>query len=170
MWPNAEAFRSRRKGCRCESCHADQPSLSELLLGRPIWNVNRTSEPGLGANECVLLMEDVAQVHGIPPVFGGRAQAPACSSKRTVRPINGIALDECRARERYPARRPAFAPSFGSVNHFSPPSARSSKSSALRDQAGKRDRPEVFARVAQALAGSHHRGTTSRASPVSVRI
>ncbi len=25
----------------------------EFRLGRPIWNVNRTSEPGLGANECV---------------------------------------------------------------------------------------------------------------------
>ena len=33
----------------------------------------------------------------------------ACSSKRTVRLINGIALDQCRVRERYPARRPAFA-------------------------------------------------------------
>jgi len=31
---------------------------------------------------------------------------PACSSKRTVRLINGIALDQCRVRERYPARRP----------------------------------------------------------------
>jgi len=35
----------------------------------------------------------------------------ACSSKRTVRLISGIALDECRVRERYPARRPfLFAP------------------------------------------------------------
>ena len=40
----------------------------------------------------------VAQAAGIPP--------SACSSKRTVRLINGIALDECRAREHYPARRP----------------------------------------------------------------
>ena len=72
----------------------------------PFWNVNRSSEPGLGANECVPLLRDVVRVHGIPPVFGGRAQAPACSSKRTVRLINGIALDECRVRERYPARRP----------------------------------------------------------------
>lgn len=40
----------------------------------------------------------VAQAHGIPPT--------ACSSKRTVRLINGIALDQCRAREHYPARRP----------------------------------------------------------------
>ena len=38
----AEASRSNREGCRCESRHADQ-----------FWNVNRTSEPGLGANECV---------------------------------------------------------------------------------------------------------------------
>ena len=34
-----------------------------------IWNVNRTSEPGLGANECVLLLEDVVRVHDIPPAF-----------------------------------------------------------------------------------------------------
>jgi len=35
---------------------------------------------------------------------------PACSSKGTVRFINGIALDECLARERYPARRPFRIP------------------------------------------------------------
>ncbi len=40
--------------------------------------------------------------------IGGHAQAPACSSKRTVRFISGIALDQCRARERYPARRPIY--------------------------------------------------------------
>jgi hypothetical protein len=51
-----------------------------------------------------------------------RHSATACSSKRTVRLINGIALDQCRARERYPARRP-----------FSPPSARRSKDSRLRE-------------------------------------
>ena len=38
----AEASRSNREGCRCNSCHADH-----------FWNANRTSEPGLGANECV---------------------------------------------------------------------------------------------------------------------
>jgi len=44
--------------------------------------------------------------------------ATACSSKGTVRLINGIAPDECRARERYPARRPFY---------FSPPSTCGSK-------------------------------------------
>ena len=39
----------------------------ELRLGKPMWNVNRTSEPGLGANECVLHLGDVVRVHGIPP-------------------------------------------------------------------------------------------------------
>src|SRR5690606_10830474 len=34
---------------------------------RAIWNVNRTSEPGLGASECVLLLKDVVRIHGIPP-------------------------------------------------------------------------------------------------------
>jgi len=54
-----------------------------------IWNVNRASEPGLGANECVLLLEDVAQVHGIPPFSARVVQS------RTVRLIHGVALDEC---------------------------------------------------------------------------
>jgi hypothetical protein len=65
-------------------CHADQvinsssssfsPSSSNFCFrlrqrgrGRFRWNVNRMSEPGLGANERVLLKEDMAQVHGIPP-------------------------------------------------------------------------------------------------------
>lgn len=47
-----EAFRSRRKGCRCPATRTNLRSV-ELRLGRPIWNVNRTSEPGLGANECM---------------------------------------------------------------------------------------------------------------------
>ena len=41
----------------------------------------------------------VVQVHDIPPFS-------ACSSKRTGGFISRIALDECRVRERYPARRP----------------------------------------------------------------
>src|SRR2546430_3812604 len=45
----AEARSSNLRECRCKPCHADQPSLSELRLGRPIWNVNRPSAPGLGA-------------------------------------------------------------------------------------------------------------------------
>src|SRR6059036_1632044 len=56
----------------CSPIRRDVPLKTERLqvqvLPRgPIWNVNRTSAPGLGANECVLLLEDVAQAHGIPP-------------------------------------------------------------------------------------------------------
>ena len=28
VWPNEDAFRSRRKGCRCKSCHTDQFGMS----------------------------------------------------------------------------------------------------------------------------------------------
>jgi hypothetical protein len=38
------------------------------LSARSAWNVNRTSVPGLGANECVLRVEDVVRAHGIPPI------------------------------------------------------------------------------------------------------
>jgi hypothetical protein len=83
-------------------------------------------------NSALLQNGSVVQVHGIPPHWKaeGRMQTeegrsvlswpirihhssffllhcfPACSSKGTVRFINGVALDECLARERYPARRP----------------------------------------------------------------
>ena len=111
----AEARRRERRQCQCESDHEHQfmeskpqqtgSTQDRTALGvqvsprRPIWNVNRTSEPGLGANECVPPLWDVAQVHGIPPFS-------ACSSKRTGGFISRIALDQCRVRERYPARRP----------------------------------------------------------------
>ncbi len=55
----------------------------------------------------------VVQVHDIPP-FSAR------SSKRTVRLINGIALDECRARERYPARRPFRVPIAQNIEQTRP--------------------------------------------------
>ena len=44
------------------------------------------------------LLGDVAQVDGIPPC--------ARSSKRTVRLISGVALDECLDLERYQTRAP----------------------------------------------------------------
>src|SRR5215467_9486276 len=47
----------------------------------------------------------VAQAHGIPPAFAGGHHC-ARSSKRTVRLISGVALDECLDREHYPARVP----------------------------------------------------------------
>ena len=43
------------------------PSRLGPQFSRPIWNVNRTSEPGLGANECAPGNGSVAQVHGSPP-------------------------------------------------------------------------------------------------------
>ncbi len=69
---------------------------------RPLWNVNRTSEPGLFAKQCAPGNGSVVQIHGIPPC--------ARSSKRTVRLISGVALDECRVPERYRTRVPAFCP------------------------------------------------------------
>ena len=41
----------------------------QALPRGPIWNANRSSVPGLGANECALLSEGVVQAHGIPPFF-----------------------------------------------------------------------------------------------------
>src|SRR5262249_49109678 len=52
----------------------------------------------------------VAQAHGIPPALQAASVCtrPTCarSSKRTVRLISGVALDECLDREHYPARVP----------------------------------------------------------------
>ena len=55
----------------------------------------------------------VVQVHDIPPFS-------ACSSKRTGGFITRIALDECRAREHYPARRPFFVPIAQSTERARP--------------------------------------------------
>jgi hypothetical protein len=88
---SAEASRSNREGCRCKSCHADH-----------FWNVNRTSEPGLGANECV-----PSGMWRKPTTFRQSlqdGQPSARSSKRTVRLISGVALDECLDPERYRTR------------------------------------------------------------------
>src|SRR2546427_8722637 len=86
---------------------------------RPIWNVNRTSVPGLGANECAPLFphtsisfegrgvvkeRGVVQVHGIPPPFVGGHQC-ARSSKRA----GGRAfLFGCRRFQNVPAMTPAL--------------------------------------------------------------
>ena len=96
--------------------------------------VNRTSEPGLGANECMpsgrwcksafrqpsptaqrsakavaskrAARRRTAFVH----TSGLRLGKPcARSSKRAVRLISGIALDECRVPERYRTRAPIFS-------------------------------------------------------------
>ena len=64
----------------CKSPHADQPSLCELRLGRPFWNVNRTSEPGLFAKQWAPGKGSVVRAHGIPVFADGRQCAR--SSKR----------------------------------------------------------------------------------------
>ena len=51
----------------------------QVLPRGPIWNVHRTSVPGLGANECV------RSGSGASP----RHSACACSLKRTVRLVRG---------------------------------------------------------------------------------
>ena len=51
----------------------------------------------------------VVQVHGIQPAFAGGHHC-ARSSKRTVRLINGVALDECLDPEHYRGRAPFFEP------------------------------------------------------------
>jgi hypothetical protein len=75
---------------------------AELRPGRPIWNVNRTSGPGLGANECVPL--------GMWCKSTAFRHSCARSSKRAVRLISGVALDECRVPERYRTRAPRLRP------------------------------------------------------------
>jgi hypothetical protein len=65
---------------------------------RPIWNVNRTSEPDLFAKQWAPRTGSVVRVHGIPPC--------ARSSKRAGGLIPRIALDQCRVPERYRTRVP----------------------------------------------------------------
>src|SRR5205814_7948310 len=40
-----------------------------VLPRGPLWNVNRSSEPGLFAKQCAPRKGSVAQAHGIPPLF-----------------------------------------------------------------------------------------------------
>ena len=103
----------------CKSPHADQFGMS---TGR--------------ARRASVLTSACLRASGASP---RHSAISACSSKRTVRLINGIALDQCRVRERYPARRPFL--------HLRARVAR--KAPLCGNQAGNRDRPEVFARVAQ---------------------
>ena len=111
-----ETFRSRRKGCRCKSCHADQFGMS----------TGRASRASVLTCACLRASGASPRHSGLcrrPPALqlsGGRAEASACSSKRTVRFINGIALDECRARERYPARRPFYTSKRASLERSRP--------------------------------------------------
>ena len=64
-----------------------------------IWNVNRMSGPGLFAKQRAPGNGSVVQVHGIPPI---RARAV----QREPPPYKRVALDQCRASERYRTRAP----------------------------------------------------------------
>ena len=62
------AVRKDPRVAQCRGVPLKTERLQVQVLPRgPIWNVNRTSEPGLGANECAPGNGSVAQVHGIPP-------------------------------------------------------------------------------------------------------
>ena len=70
----------------------------QVLPRGPIWNVHRSSVPGLGANECVpsgKWCKSTAFRHSC-----------ARSSKRAGGLIPRIALDQCRVPERYRTRVP----------------------------------------------------------------
>ena len=64
------------------------------------------------ANRASVLTSACLRASGASPRHSANS---ACSSKRTVRLINGIALDECRDRERYPARRPFYPSKHASL-------------------------------------------------------
>jgi hypothetical protein len=87
VWPNEEAFRSRRKGCRCESCHADQ-------FGMSTGQANRAS----------VLTSACLRASGASPRHFHHSCAR--SSKRAGGFIPRIALDQCRDPERYRTRVP----------------------------------------------------------------
>jgi len=70
----------------------------QVLPRGPIWNVNRTSE-----SRCIgMLTSACLWASGASP----RHSASARSSKRTVCLISRVALDQCRAPERYRTRAP----------------------------------------------------------------
>ena len=69
---------------------------------RPIWNVNRSSEPGLFAKQCVPSGKWCK-----PTAF---RHSCARSSKRAGGLIPRIALDQCRVPERYRTRVPFRTP------------------------------------------------------------
>jgi hypothetical protein len=63
------------------------------------------------------------QVHGIPPAFGpsfGSASRARVVQSRTVRLLNGVALDECLDPERYRTRVPIFVPIAQSTERARP--------------------------------------------------
>ena len=90
----------------CSPIRRDVPLKTERLQVRglprgPIWNVHRSSEPGLGANECV--------PYGKWCKSTAFRHSCARSSKRAGGFIPRIALDQCRDPERYRTRVPLCA-------------------------------------------------------------
>ena len=78
----------------------------QVLPRGPFWNAHRTSEPGLFAKQCVPFGKWCKST-----AFRQLLQTVcARSSKRTVRFINGVALDECLDPERYRTRVPISVP------------------------------------------------------------
>ena len=90
----------------CKSPHADQ-----------FWNAHRSSEPGLGANECAPSGKWRKSTTFRQPL---QATTSARSSKRAGGLIPRIALDQCRVPERYRTRAP-FRPSKGAVLRLDDP-------------------------------------------------
>jgi hypothetical protein len=88
-----------------------------VLPRGPIWNVNRSSEPGLGANECVpsgKWCESTAFRHSCARSSkraGGYAELGVTAfTRHNGGFIPRIALDQCRDPERYRTRVPIFVP------------------------------------------------------------
>jgi hypothetical protein len=117
----------------CNSPHADQLGMS----------TGRASRASVLTSACL-------RASGASP----RHSATACSSKRTGGFILRIALDQCRVRERYPARRPFYT----------------SERESLERPRSAGTKPVIeTGRRCYCSCSPIRRGTTSRASPVSVR-
>ena len=88
----------------------------QVLPRGPFWNAHRTSEPGLFAKQCVPLGKwcKSTAFRQLLQTVGAR------SSKRTVRFINGVALDECLDPERYRTRVPTSVPIAQSIERECP--------------------------------------------------
>ena len=98
---------SQPRVAQCRGVPLKPERLQVQVLPRgPIWNVHRSSEPGLGANECVPLGKWCKSTAFRQPC--------ARSSKRGGGFIPRIALDQCRDPEHYRTRAP-FCPH--SSNH-----------------------------------------------------
>ena len=114
----------------CKSRGADQPSLVELRLGKPACgsqgiadrfgsNPNSLGSASLPtptnfgmstgqADRASVLTSACFRASGASPRHSAPLQAAASarSSKRAVRLISGVALDQCRVPERYRTRAP----------------------------------------------------------------